>query len=434
MSVSSAFDEASAIEALGSNSIVKIQQLADAISRSVEEQPMSRCPLIVGARFFAAIVAALNSSDKSHETLTVFFALITAVFPRLSEEQRISFTDEGLAFSLMELLAIRDQEVLHIVLDLITVLSPQSDYLCDAFFTLDFYDQLIDIANKGTNADLQIAAAQSIFKLYGDHDRILSTILKDSLPKLVTLLNLPSKLAVTFILKALTEVTNQRCSLTYVLFDCKVVEQIVNMLDDDELRSSVLTVIGNLCLSSREHVKKLMSLGLGKKLLALTETEYAADAYWALSNLIERIPDLWSNEEVDEKRVGPIIDSVLAKVANGSSQVKKEATFFLASVIMFVSRSYLLVFLRADVLALFVKGLTVSADVVVQLRFLDVFLRFCIHVQHSEATFTVFKQLIASSGLFDVLEVLKKGNEPMLLAKAQEIEEQLDELSKTHQT
>jgi hypothetical protein len=354
------------------------------------------------------------------------------VFPRLSEEQRVAFTDAGLGFSLMELLNIKDPDALRIVLDLIAILAPQSDYLCDAFFALDFYDQLIVIAKSAASTEVQVSAAQSIFKLYGDHERILSTILKDSLPKLLTLLNLPSKLAVTFILKALTEVTNQRCSLTYVLFDHGVVKQIVDMLDDDELRSSSITVIGNLCLASREHVIELMSMGVGKKLLRLTETEYAADAFWALSNLVESAPDVFSSQEVDEGRLQRLIDLVMSKVHDGGSQVKKEATFFLASIIMFVSRSYLAMFMRNDVFSLVVHVLTVATDVIVKARFLDVFLRFCIHVQHNEATFTSFKGLIKECGLWDVLEMLKKEGEPMLLTKAQEIEEQIEELGQAH--
>jgi hypothetical protein len=351
----------------------------------------------------------------------------------LTIDQRVPFVDSGIAFSLVDFLSSPNPAIARMVCELIAALTPDCDYLIDSFFTFDFHSQLIDLIHKSTDEPLQISAAQAIFRLYGDHDRILSTILKDSLPRLVSLLNVNSTAVLSFALKALTEVTNQRCSLAYVLFDAGVSDRSVGFLDEDNLKSSVIPLLGNLCLSGRDHIAHLIDLGLLEKLFGLTETVYSADAFWVLSILIETAPDLYFETETSEESLGRVISLAVQRANSDSLQLVKEATFFLASLIIFVSKERLPMFMRIDVFNVLIRVLVVSQDVVAKARFLDVFMRFCIHVQHSSESFALFRSLITECGLLQTVDELKQGDQSMLKLKALEIEAEIEAWARVHE-
>jgi hypothetical protein len=425
------FDPDAVIQALASDSFKVVDSLTLALTTPAEAQISGN--LDIESSFYEAIILKVSQSGGQLPPLRSVFRLITTVFPLLTNEQRVQFTDAGIAFSLLDLLDSPNSDVVKLACEIVAALAPDCDYLIDSFFTFDFHYQLIDLIHQSSDESLQIAAARAIFCLYGDHDRILSTILKNSLPKLLSLVTVNSRPVVSFVLKALTEITNQRSSLAYILFDAGVVDRIVGFLDDDDLKGSVIPLLGNLCLSGRGHIAYLIHLGLPRKLFNLTGTVHAADAFWVLSNLLENAPDLYSEAEISEEKLKSLIATTLEKAHAENMQLVKEATFFLASLIIFVARHFLPVFLRFDVFDVLVRVLMVSPDVIARARFLDVFMRFCLHVQQCTESFTLFTALVAQCGLLKRIEELKAEHQSMLKLKALEIEEEIASLTKSHQ-
>ena len=428
--MSSSFDEPAAAKIVASLSVAEINTLRDSISNNLSSNPEYLAGTTTS--FYAAIVEAMNSCDKSVEILRVLFELAAAVFSGLTEDQRTAFTDEGVCFGINDVLDSGNTDVKILICEFITRVTQQSDYICDAFFSVDVYDSLIAMVKDGEEP-LQIAASNALFRLFGDHASILSTILVHSLPLLLDLLRVDSKKAKCYILKALTEVTNQRCSLCPQLLEKGNIKLIVDMLDDDELRSSVLPLIGNLCLSVRDHLEEMFKLELPRKLLQLTRAdEYAADAFWALSNLMEGAPDLFSSYEISEEKVSNFITLVIEKAHGESLQLRKEAVFFLASLIMFASKKFTEMFMRKDVFDIIVKVLMIADDDAVKNRFLDVFNRFCINVQHNEETFAKFQRLTHECGIIEQFEQLKQHEDSFFAQKIQDIEENIRQLEKEH--
>ena len=430
--MSARFDESAACKVVTSLSIPEINALRDSITQNLASNPGYLAETSTG--FYAAVVEAMNSCDKTVPILKALFELGEAIFDGLTEDQRTAFTDEGICFSINDFILTGDKQVKILICDFIANVTERSDYICDAFFTFNVYDNLIGMV-KEDDEDLQVAASNALFRLFGDHASILATILVHTLPLLLDLLRVKSKKAKCLLLKTLTEVTNQRCSLCPQLLEKGNIKLIVDMLDDDELRSSVLPLIGNLCLSVRDHLEEMFELELPKKLLQLTRTdEYAADAFWTLSNLLEGAPDLFSSQEVSEERVNNFITLVIEKAHSDSLQLRKEAVFFLASLIMFASRKFTETFMRKDVFDIIVKVLMVADDDAVKHRFLDVFNRFCINVQHNEQTFAKFKELTHECGIIKQFEQLKQHEDPVFVQKIEDIEENIRQLEQEHGT
>ena len=392
--------------------------------------------------FFQAL-SDMVSEFKSEEILSCTYQLAEAFLPILPDKNKIEFIDSGIEFCLPEALNSTNTEFILKTVDFIIFLAKQTEYAIDSLFSFGIHTQLLDIAEKnmtigGSSINRQVAdhALTGVFTLFGMHENILSTILQSTLPRVTQMmLDTQDVEEKKILLKTITEITNQRSSFCFILYDCGAVPTIYKMLEDPNYITTALPLIGNLCLSSREHVEELISMGLPKKLTDfLKQPEYAVDAYWCLSNLTEAAPDLVSNKIVSEENMTKMLEFILKDTKSDNVNLKKESTFFLATLIMFVSRNYQHAFLKQEgIFEALSSVLDVTDDNAVVARVLFVFIRFMSHVAHNlDAEYDRFIKLVNDKKLLEKVDRIANLDDQLLVTKAHEVQNEFNELKELH--
>lgn len=430
-----------AIAAIKSHDVTQINDLHHFIQDEIKLDSNLIRDMTSSSDFLQAL-SDMVSEFKSEDILECTYQLAEAFLPILPDKNKIEFVDSGIEFCLPEALNSKNTEFILKTVDFIIFLAKQSEYAIDSLFSFGIHTQLLDIAESnmtigGSSINRVVAdhALTGVFTLFGMHENILSTILQSTLPR-VTQMMLDTKDVEEkkILLKTITEITNQRSSFCFILYDCGAVPTIYNMIDDPNYITTALPLIGNLCLSSREHVEELISMGLPKKLVdLLKQPEYAVDAYWCLSNLTEAAPDLVSNKIVNEENMSRLLEFILKDTNSENINLKKEATFFLATLIMFVSRNYQHAFLKHGIFEALVSVLDITTDSVVVARVLFIFIRFMTHVEHNlEGEYDSFMKLVVDCKLLEKLDRIANLDDQLLVTKAHEVQNQFNELKEIH--
>lgn len=436
-----AFTQETAIEAIRSHDTVHLTALLTFFKSELQEHTEVIKEISSSSAFLQAL-SDVTSNFKSDQIFTIIYQIIEIFLPLLPEEEKVTFIDTGFEFCLPEALNSENVEFLLETINFISFLSKQTDYAIDTFFSFGIHTQLLDIAEKNlNNPDINSKAVartalKVVFELFGEQENILSTILQSELPRITKMLlecnDIDEKKT---LLQTITEITNQRSSFSFILFESEAVSEIYKMLDNEELITTALPLIGNLCLSSREHVQKLIDMGLVHKLMELRQMpQYSPDAYWCLSNVTEAAPDLFSQLAVNETNVSKLVDSVLIDTKSDQNQLRKEATFFLASLILYISRNFQNAFIKHGVFQALVSVLDITnnKDVIVVLHIFDVFIRLFSYVEQHLDKYDHFMELINETHLTEKVERIAESEEPMLVTKAHEIQKQFQELQEHH--
>ena len=431
-----------AIAAIKSHDVTQLNNLLHFMQDEVKTDSELVKNMASSPDFFQAL-SDMVSEFKSEEILSCIYQLAETFLPILPDQNKVEFIDSGIEFCLPEALNSKNTEFILKTVDFVIFLARQTEYAIDSLFSFGIHTQLLDIAEKnmtigGSSINRQVAdhALTGVFTLFGMHQNILSTILQSTLPRVTQMmLDTQDVEEKKTLLKTITEITNQRFSFCFILYDCGAVPTIYKMLDDPNYITTALPLIGNLCLSSREHVEELISMGLPEKLTdLLKQPEYAVDAYWCLSNLTEAAPDLVSKKIVNEENMSKLLDKILKDTLQTESiSLKKEATFFLATLIMYVSRNYQHAFIKKGIFESLVSCLEITDDNVVVTRILNVFNRFMIHVGHNfDKEYEPFNKLVNEFKLLKKVDRIAHLEDQMLVTKAHEVINQYKELTEFH--
>lgn len=397
-------------------------------------EPAKLSNLIADSSFISTLAQCLTA-DQCEEKLVANMKLIRTIFPLMTPEKQNELIDEGLFITSMDLIQTENLKVLIAVLEFIAATASVSDYACDSMFSFGYHQNLMDIAEHHsqredpTEKQVTVRAAIGLFRLYGCQNRILSKILVESIQRMFHLLELRnlSNNAISYILKTITEVTNQNCSLSYVLFNGGIVPHIVEFLDTPELVPATLPLLGNLCLSSRENVEELKKLGVPKKLLSLLKSDNAADAFWAISNMMESAPDVISNLILTDEKLQKFTTKVLDIADKGNPDIQREAIFNLATFIIFSSRNNVPHFLNARVISHLIVLLNCNQPPCVS-RILDVFARFGAHAVGSQEEAAKLFGLIENTHFIEKITELTEDPDSVTSTKAHEVLEQYNAL------
>lgn len=432
-----------AIAAIKSHDATQLTNLIHFIQDEVKVDSNLIREMTSSPDFFQAL-SDMVSDFKSEDILSCTYQLAEAFLPILPDDKKVEFVDSGIEFCLPEALNSKNSEFILKTVDFIIFLAKQTEYAIDSLFSFGIHTQLLDIAENNMsiggpsstiNHEVASHALTGVFTLFGMHENILSTILQATLPR-VTKMMLDTKdiEEKKLLLKTITEITNQRFSFCFILYDCNAVPEIYKMLDDSNYINTALPLLGNLCLSSREHVEELIKMGLTKKLTDLIHNkEYAADAYWCLSNLTEAAPDIVSSQILNVENMNKLVDFILVDSKSDNIALKKESIFFMATLIMFISRNLQHAFIKHGVFEALVSVLDITDDTVVVTRILYVFIRLMTHIEQHLELYDHFIKLVNDSKLMEKIDRISRLDDQMLVTKAHEVLSQFHELNELHE-
>ncbi|KAH0787960.1 hypothetical protein GPJ56_008116 [Histomonas meleagridis] len=356
-----------------------------------------------------AFIDALNSGFPEDLNILIMKTIIV-IFPHSPEVQDI-YIDSGLCMCLFDFLSSQSLPLLEASIALVDTISESSGYGRDSVLCLGLHTFIIEIAKSEINEQITVQACESLSKIFSNKQHIDSNTLTSCVEPIAELLSLHSVHAVYIILACFISMTNKLPALVFNMYDLNLFPVIVNFLHNPELIGMALPLIGNLSVGQSFHIKTLLDCGLFPLLMQLIQTEFTADVYWVLSNILESVPQMTIG------LFNPNFVAQTVEIAMTSSfEVKKEAAFFIATLMLFTQNADLKYFKNEDVVDLMIEMLGCSSNLIV-LRCLDALLRF-VHVNSTTGD-EEFLSLLQTKDLYNPLNNLIERGSHMIKERAE---------------
>ena len=351
-------------------------------------------PLMANDDFAAALVAAVNDGDE--QLSVIMMETLAVLFPFFPERHEF-WVDEGLTMMFCDVFEGGSIKKMDAALDLISSISEASGYARDSILCLGIHTVMIETALKDVPQEICLKICEALMKVFANKQAIDTTTMNSCVDDMAKLLTLPYPNCVFAAVGCFVEMTNKAPVIVFAMYDLGLFPVIVSMLNVEQLVPVALPLIGNMSVGHAQHVQKFLECDLFDRLMKLIQTEYVADVFWVLSNLVESVPHL---------TVGLFNASFIAATIDiaesASYDVKKEGTFFLATLILFTESADLKYFMTGEVLELMVQILDCSIALMV-LRVLDALIRLARSLEMGFAN-DELRQMLQGSTLYDSLQ------------------------------
>ena len=361
-----------AISYIQSNNPEKLAEMALGIESCINTNQRMLDSLISSEEFATEIVSALVSDEISESCKTIIFQIISSMFVAYNITSEY-YIDNGLSFNLLELLSSDSMVLVQNSVKLVRQLAGNS-YAKDSFLCLGIHDVLIDIAKQTDDEGLCEECCTAICSIFENIEEIDSTVLNGALVNLVQLLQLQSPNSVRAVITSLVFITNQQPTLIYTLYDLNVDTIIMTLLQNDVTCGPSLILLENMCCAHTTNLAKLIEHGVFEILQNLLQTEHAGGVFAVLSTLLETLPSVTIPFAMS------IYEGAIELTQTCGFETKKEVTFFVATLILFVSMSDLEQLISEEVLELITEMLGCSINLVIK-RCLDAIQRSAICIQ-----------------------------------------------------
>ena len=418
------------IRTLSNGSAEEIKTTLSGLSTAVETSTTIVSPITSSPEVAEAFCNALASTFPP-DVIVSLLGTVGTLYP-LSKEVQDAYIDNGLPFSLLNFLSIGideypnwnliSSEVVSSTLDIISTIAANNFYGRNSLLCDGLIDPLIQIAQHSPFMD---QACTCIFTIFNNPAPLESESIMEVIPQISSLLKLSSKTAVEQILLAYVCMTNKDTSIVSNLYDIELPTYVIPLLDDPDLIAVSLKVVGNLSVAQPPQIRIMLDLDLLGKLrsLLVSQPDYIPDIYWILSNLVEAYsPAILPT--FDEE----FLRTVLNHAREGEMETKKEATFFLSTVILFSHSDSYDKFMNPDVVGLLVQMLACDVGMII-FRCIDTILAFVRHMTSNPDSLDHGVATIFHTNIMDTLNELAKNDDPLLGERAAYLVDKLSELS-----
>ena len=420
----------SVIRSLSNGNPEEIKVTLSALSTALESSPATVASITRSSDVAEAFCNSI-SSDLPQDVLVSVLGMISTLYP-LSGEVQDAYIDNGLPFSLLnflitgldELSANQDKSIpiIGASLQIISVIASNHFYGRDSLLCNGLIEPLIQIA---THPDFMEQACSCICAIFENPAPLESESIMEVIPQIANLLTLSSKSAVEQILLAYVFMTNKYTAVVSNLYDIELPAFVIPLLDDPDLVAVALKVVGNLSVAQPPQIRMMLELDLLNKLRSLLNSQpiYIPDVFWIFSNLIE----------ANSSAILPIIDeaflrNVLGSATNGDIETKKEASFFLSTVILFSNPESYGLFITADIVDLLVEMLACGVGMII-FRCIDTILAFVRYMNLNPDSISQGVAIILDTDIMDRLDELSKNEDPIMAERAAYLTTKLNQLS-----
>ena len=223
------------------------------------------------------------------------------------------------------------------------------------------------------------------------------------------------------VLQTIVSITNKKPSLVFIIYEMQIAPNIVQLLEHQELASAALPLIGNMSVSSVSNIKQLLDANLIDLLFRYISTEYTSDVFWVLSNLIESVPQL----------LVPVFDSnfILQTISSSEDsdyELKREISFFIATLIIFTPIHNMEIFITAEVVDLLQSMLVCGVGLIV-LRVLDALTKLMYTIPEIDPS-REFAEAMASEDMKDEIDRVIDSGTPLMIERAHFLIHMIEEL------
>ncbi|OHS93622.1 hypothetical protein TRFO_11605 [Tritrichomonas foetus] len=411
------------IEILRNNNLQEISITVKSICEVSMNSPRLLKILLSSQDVVDTIVDCFNN-DISNDICLQLLILTVAIFPHCGNLQE-SFVD-GLIFQFLNFFESDSSEIIIKTITTVAVFSSSSAYARDAILSMEIHRILIDLALTERSLELTQACCDALLAIFSNNTAISSEILIATVEPLSQLLKLQDRTSIARIVDCFVEMSNQYNTIIFNYYDVGLFKLSVEMLKDDVLIGPALRLIGNLSVAQPCQVKDLLNDGILQILVPLLHTEYAADSFWVLSNLLENM-----TSEVIQYFNREFVTGVIDIATQSNFEVMKEASFFLSTMILFTPSQNLPLFMDDHIIDILVTMLGCGVSLVI-LRCLDTLTRFLRYTQMNISKCGEFFTDLLNSDLNDRLQELGELETGLVKEKSmyvaqimQEIEQEL---------
>lgn len=357
------FTVESVVSALTSGVDASIVSICQDLCESAPKCPKIVQNMITISDVQEAFVAALDSETSAVGTV---LNTIAQIF-KLAGETQEAFVDGGLTCSLMNLLSQEDPATISEAINLIGVLSEESSYARDSIICLGIHTILVETAGNHKQTDLATLACESVHKIFSNPDPIESEIVKEAIPSIIEIIEGQSDETMSFILQILVDISSKHPSSVFIYYNLGLYDQIVGFIQNQALTKEALKLAGNMAVAQPLQIICLLDNGLLAALEQLSVSDYLADVFWVYSNLLESYPE-GIFELIDEKFINFALDAA----EDSPYEVKQEASFFIATMVVFSGNPRASLFFNERVFSVLADVIGCGVNTVA-LRCLDAF-------------------------------------------------------------
>ena len=309
------------------------------------------------------------------------------------------FIDAGLCTALMSLLMEENKDNIEATIQLIGVISSQCTYARDAITCLGIHTMLIELAAKERGNEIACPICEALHSIFGNQSPIDSEIIRDSVASIVALLDGQTDDTINAIIDVLVDMSSKQPSIVFSFSQLGLYDVVCDFVANSKLTQEALRLLGNMCVAQPPQIKILLDHGLFDILMTLSSTQFAADVFWVLSNLIESMPDI-----VTSTFENGLIEAALSAAEDSPSEIKREAAFFISTVIVFGGNSKIEEFFNDRVFCVISDILGCGVQSIV-IRCIDSLLSFLIFAQSTDRV-DEFIQFVTDNDIEDRLRDL----------------------------
>lgn len=396
------------IDEIKSGNISQIGQIIQNIESVVQKSPKLLKDIFT-SDFYEFLCEAFLS-DNSELMQVQLCRLLALVFPHSDPYQdQIS---EQIGFAFYALFDSTSPDLLFATVQLVSSMANSSITARDSFISFGICQSLVDLAQSQRSVELTRAACHTLYCLFGTTQAIDNELLIENVPALFGLLALDDKQSICHIIECFVGMANKYSQLVFTLHGIGLYSSSVEMLKDPELIGPTLHLIGNLSVAEPRHIKDLIEAGVLPILTQLLLTEYVADTFWVLSNLLER-----TKEDILPFCTPEFISQVIDIIKSSNIHTQTEGSFFLSTVILLSSNEALPSFMNPVIIEILVSMLDCGMHLVV-LRCIDTFLKFFRFTLLNPENCAQFLSDLSDSDIKERLEELVQEEDGLITEKA----------------
>ena len=318
-----------------------------------------------------AIISVLENTE-SYLIKIQLFNLISLIFPH-SDITKNLYIDRGLVFIILNNISNEvSKELLISIFSTIVCISKCSRYARDSLLSFGIHTQLFEIVINSNEIDIINESCHLLKEIFSNSEEIDSTIISSSFSYIPLLLTINNFTAINYILNIITSFLNHFPQSVHDLFNSGVTPLIVQFLGNESTETSALSVIGNLSIGNPSELNILLNSGLLNILIPLIKSFNNPEVFWALSNLLNVIP----NEIINLFEIEDI-KSLIENFFLTNFEMKKELSFFISSYILITKQ--IIEYYNPSTISLITEMIS-SGNKTTSLKCLDLLYNFIIYL------------------------------------------------------
>lgn len=293
---------------------------------------------------FINIFEKLNDYNQTEDIVLIIHS-ISFLFPFADEDNQEMIVN-SIVIYFLDLL--ENPKYMASILLLINVFSKSSTYARDSIICYGLHtfilNKIISSNSASTESEEIQMACYTISEIYSNPGEVDDEIIFDSIDPFFSLLSSNNQIKIKTAFHCLTNLINRKSCVADILFDKKVCNLVLNFFDHPDLVTCSLQFISSLVHNIAKIDPSLVLNDLLPRLFNLiSNIQYISYVFRIFSNLIEKV-----SRSILPLLTDDFIRSAISLSTTAKATVKIEASYFLATCIMYFEPNRLKSFLQKD--------------------------------------------------------------------------------------